>query len=526
MENILVIDSSQTIATALKIKLERANFNVFVAHDIESVYYYIDEKFIDFFAVIMEVDIPGIKSKERFVEYIVSKRMATIILSAISDNKFIENMLKYEIVDYIIKSREEDLNYAVDMVKRINIYKDHTVLVIDDSIIAQKTAKKNLEVLKFKVLLADDGVLGLEMFRKHPEVKLILTDYNMPNMNGFDLILNLRKIHSKEELIIIAVTAADDPKTTSMFLKYGANGYVSKKTTKEELNYTINNLMDVLQNKEEAARVKRQIEEYTTQLSKYVSPQIYASIISGKGDSDVATKDKKLSIFFSDIAGFTKTTESLESEELTEMLNTYLTEMSNIALKWGATIDKFIGDAIMIFFGDPESDGVAEDAYKCVMMAVEMQNRMESFRDEQREKGVLLPFHIRCGIATGSVTVGNFGSHDRMDYTIIGRYVKLAEEMEVHSPHDEVMISEETYLYVKDRVEAVPVEKITLHEFAHEIQPYVIKRTKTEAEVSSAANITLKAVLDNIDRKRIVLDFDTKKLVSEIHGINDERVEE
>ena len=95
MENILVIDSSQTIATALKIKLERANFNVFVAHDIESVYYYIDEKFIDFFAVIMEVDIPGIKSKERFVEYIVSKRMATIILSAISDNKFIENMLKY-----------------------------------------------------------------------------------------------------------------------------------------------------------------------------------------------------------------------------------------------------------------------------------------------------------------------------------------------------------------------------------------------------------------------------------------------
>jgi class 3 adenylate cyclase len=526
MVHVLVVDESEVITTALKLKLQRVGFEVHVAHDVETVYYYVDELFIDFFAVIMEVDMPGIKSHEKFVQYLTDKRITTLILSAISDNTFIEKMLKLEIVDYIVKSREEDLIYAVDMIKRLNVYKDHTVLVIDDSKIAQRTTKKNLEVLKFKVLLADDGVLGLEAFKKHPEVKLILTDYNMPNMNGFDLILNLRKQYTKEELIIIAVTAADDPKTTSMFLKYGANGYVSKKTTKEELNYTINNLMDVLQNKEEAAKVRQKIQEYTTQLSKYVSPQIYDSIISGKGDDHVATKDKKLTMFFSDIAGFTKTTESLESEELTEMLNTYLTEMSNIALKWGATIDKFIGDAVMIFFGDPESDGVAEDAYKCVMMAVEMQNRMESFREEQRAKGVLLPFHIRCGVATGSVTVGNFGSPDRMDYTIIGRYVHLAEHLESHAPHDEVMISEETYLYVKDRIDAIPAEKITLKGFSNEIQPYVVERTMSDAEVSEAANITLKAVLDNMNRKTIVLDFDTKKLVSEIEGINDEKVEE
>lgn len=525
-ENILVVDSSQLITSALKAKLEKAGFNVYVAHNIQMVYFYIDEEFIDFFGAIVEVDMPNIKSKEKLIEYITSKRIATIVLSALWEKSFIESMLKLEIVDYIVKSREEDLNYAVDMMKRIAVYKDHKVLVIDDSVLAQKTAKKNLEVLKFKVLVAEDGIEGLEVFQKHPEIKLILTDYNMPRMNGFDLILNLRKKYTKEELIIIAVTAADDPKTTSMFLKYGANGYVSKKTTKEELNYTINNLMDVLQNKEEATRVKRQIEEYTTQLSKYVSPQIYASIINGQGGADVTTKDKKLSIFFSDIAGFTKTTESLESEELTDMLNTYLTEMSNIALKWGATIDKFIGDAVMIFFGDPESEGVAQDAYKCCMMAIEMQNRMESFREEQRVNGVLLPFHIRCGIATGSVTVGNFGCIDRMDYTIIGRYVHLAEELEAAAPHDEILISEETYLYVKDQIRATPHEKFSIKEFSNEIQPYLIKRTKTPQEVSSAANITLKAVLDNIDRKRIVLDFETKKLISSIEGINDEKGEE
>jgi len=523
LENILVIDNSLIISEGLKIKLKNIGFNPYIANTLEQAYEYIEEDFIDFFATIMEIDMPNIKSYDTFVKYITKKGVATLILSSIDDSAVMQTMLKEDIVDYIIKSREEDLNYVVDMVKRINIYKNHTVLVVDDSKIAQKTSKKNLEILRFKVLLADDGEHGLDVFKRHPEIKLILTDYNMPIMNGFDMILKLRKDYTKEELIIIAVTAADDAKTTSMFLKYGANGYVSKKTTKEELNYTLNNLMDVLQNKEEATQVKLKMQEYTNQLSKYVSPQIYQSIVSGKGDGAVATKDKKLSIFFSDIAGFTKTTESLESEELTDMLNTYLTEMSNIALKWGATIDKFIGDAVMIFFGDPDSDGVAEDAYKCVMMAIEMQNRLESFREEQRAVGVLLPFHIRCGIATGSVTVGNFGSHDRMDYTIIGRFVHLAETLEAAAPHDEIMISEATYLHVKERIKTNPSTKIKLKGFASDIQPYVVARSKSAQESSDEANITLKAVLGNMDRKNIVLDFDTKKIVSEINGINDER---
>jgi DNA-binding response OmpR family regulator len=157
MVKVLVIDESEVITTGLKIKLERAGFEVYVAHDVEMVYYYIDELFIDFFAVIMEVDMPNIKSHDKFVEYMTGKLITTILLSAISDNEFISKMLKHDVVDYIIKSREEDLIYAVDMVQRLNVYKEHTVLVIDDSKIAQRTTKKNLEILKFKVLLADDG---------------------------------------------------------------------------------------------------------------------------------------------------------------------------------------------------------------------------------------------------------------------------------------------------------------------------------------------------------------------------------
>jgi class 3 adenylate cyclase len=196
--------------------------------------------------------------------------------------------------------------------------------------------------------------------------------------------------------------------------------------------------------------------------------------------------------------------------------------MSDIALKYGATIDKFIGDAVMIFFGDPITKGVKQDAMNCVKMAVEMQNRLESFREEQKAVGILNPFHIRCGIATGTVTVGNFGSENRLDYTILGRYVHLAEELEAAANHDQVWISQETYLHIKDEIDAEPVEPFEVHGFSEPIQPYQVVRTKTGEEISQEANITLKAVLENMDRKSIVLDFDTKKLASDIRGINDE----
>jgi len=338
----------------------------------------------------------------------------------------------------------------------------------------------------------------------------------MPNMDGFELTLTLRKKFSKDELIIIAITASEDSKTTSKFLKFGANGYVSKQCTKEELNYTINNLMDILEKKEIADNANLKLQSFSEQLSKYLSPQIYKSILKGKHGSSINSKRKKLSIFFSDIASFTATTENLESEELTEQLNTYLTDMSDIALKYGATIDKFIGDAVMIFFGDPESQGVQQDALNCVKMAIEMQNQMEIFREKQNAKGVLNPFHIRCGIATGFVTVGNFGSMDRMDYTIIGGYVNLASRLESAATKDEVLISEETYILVKKYIKADAKEKITVKGFSKPIQTYQVLREKTDIEYSDEVNLQLEAILNGIDRSKVVLQETNQTKISEM----------
>ena len=157
---------------------------------------------------------------------------------------------------------------------------------------------------------------------------------------------------------------------------------------------------------------------------------MYASIFQGRQQVEIASSRKKLTVFFSDIVGFTETAENLESEELTAILNRYLNEMAGITVKYGATLDKYVGDAIIAFFGDPETRGVAEDAKACVAMAIEMQERIADLESEWRERGLDRPFRARMGINTGFCTVGNFGSQDRMDYTIIGGAVNLAARLE------------------------------------------------------------------------------------------------
>ena len=163
------------------------------------------------------------------------------------------------------------------------------------------------------------------------------------------------------------------------------------------------------------------LEQLSNQLAKYLSPQVYDSIFSGRQEVKIASSRKKLTVFFSDIADFTQTADRLQSEELTQLLNHYLTEMSQIALEYGATIDKYVGDAIVIFFGDPESKGIKEDAMACVKMAIRMRNRVEELRRDWHTTSASDSLHVRMGINTGFCTVGNFGSEDRLDYTIVGK---------------------------------------------------------------------------------------------------------
>jgi class 3 adenylate cyclase len=211
-------------------------------------------------------------------------------------------------------------------------------------------------------------------------------------------------------------------------------------------------ITELKQREEELSEKSNALEQLSTQLAKYLSPQVYDSIFSGKQEVKVTSSRKKLTVFFSDIAGFTETADRLESEELSQLLNHYLTEMSRIALDHGATIDKYVGDAILAFFGDPETKGVREDALACVKMAIAMRKRMHDLADIWRESGIEKPLQVRMGIHTGFCTVGNFGSEDRMDYTIIGGAVNTASRLETLATPGEILISYETFAHVKDQI--------------------------------------------------------------------------
>jgi len=222
----------------------------------------------------------------------------------------------------------------------------------------------------------------------------------------------------------------------------------------------------------EAADKAQMLESLSRKLSKYLSPQIYRSIFSGEKSDEVVAQRKKLTIFFSDIAGFTETTDMLESEELTNLLNQYLREMSSIALEHGGTIDKFIGDAIMLFFGDPQTRGAREDAVACVRMAIAMQQRMRDLQAEWRERGQEHVFQLRIGINTGFCTVGNFGSADRIDYTIIGNEVNLAARLQQHADLGGILLAHETFALVKDDVATEETGTITVKGFAKPVRTH------------------------------------------------------
>ncbi|RWN57329.1 adenylate/guanylate cyclase domain-containing protein [Mesorhizobium sp.] len=210
-------------------------------------------------------------------------------------------------------------------------------------------------------------------------------------------------------------------------------------------------------------------------IAKYLSPQIYKSIFSGQKDVTIATERKKLTIFFSDIKDFTAIAERLQPEDLTALLNEYFTEMSMIALKHEATVDKFIGDALLVFFGDPETKGVEEDARACLRMAVDMQRRLEQLNRLWRDRGIEQPFRARMGINTGYCNVGNFGSDDRMDYTIIGAEANLAARLQSIAEPGGICLSYETYALVRDLVRARPLAPIAMKGISREVVPYEVE---------------------------------------------------
>lgn len=257
--------------------------------------------------------------------------------------------------------------------------------------------------------------------------------------------------------------------------------------------------------KEEAEKQQQLLQKASDRLSKYLSPQICEQIFSDV-EFDTGTGRKKLTIFFSDIVNFTSITESMEAEELSGFLNFYLTNMCEIALKYGGTIDKFIGDSVMIFFGDPQSKGPEQDALACCNMGLEMLAFVEKNEELFKEQfNFPEKLEIRIGVHSGVCSVGNFGSDQRLDYTVIGRAVNVAARLEQAAPKNSMLFSNSTKSLLGDTFQVSDSIEVKAKGIDRPIIGYILTNqiSKRSLVTVNEEGISLKFDPSIIDKKEV-----------------------
>lgn len=197
-------------------------------------------------------------------------------------------------------------------------------------------------------------------------------------------------------------------------------------------------------------------------IRRYVPSQIGDAILSGQQQMVEKYERRKLTIFFSDLVGFTEIAEELEPEDLSRVLNEYFSQMTAIAQKHGGTLDELSGDAILIFFGAPVATNDRDHALRAVRMATEMQQAMDALNATWRAAGITEAIRVRMGINTGVVTVGNFGSSDRMKYAALGKHVNLAARLQAHCEPEQILLSHATWLLINDEIPCTPKGEVQL----------------------------------------------------------------
>ena len=225
---------------------------------------------------------------------------------------------------------------------------------------------------------------------------------------------------------------------------------------------------------EKLTKTNTTLSALTRNLARFV-PETVVDALMKSGDEQLAgTERRQLTVFFSDIVGFTGMTEQLEPEQLSRLLMDYFSEMNRLCARWGGTLDQFIGDAVVIFFGAPHSKGAKADAHNAVGMALEMQDRLAALRVKWAEEGLSPPLHVRMGLATGFATVGNFGSDSRLHYTAIGNAVNAAARIQGLAETDSILIDADTQALVQDSLSCVTRDTVTLRGRQHPVQLYEV----------------------------------------------------
>jgi adenylate cyclase len=343
----------------------------------------------------------------------------------------------------------------------------HKILVVDetaDNLFLMSTLLED----EYEVVTASSGEQALQIAGSAEPPELILLGIMMPEMDGYEVMRRLRKDPATAGIPVIFLTALMSIEEEQFGVDLGAVDYITKPISPPVVMARVHAHL-------ERSGSARRLQALSEKLGRYLAPQVYKSLFDGSRDAEIRTQRKKLTVFFSGIKDFTASTVKWQPDDIKFLLNSYFTEMSTIALEYGGTLDKFIGDEMVIFFGDPDSAGVKEDALQCVKMALAMQRRMAELQVLWREMGLDKTFEVRMGINTGYCDVGNFGSDLRMDYTIIGVEVNRAARLEQAADPGGILISRETYGLVQGEIVAEEQEPLTVKGFAEPIEAYAVQ---------------------------------------------------
>jgi adenylate cyclase len=303
------------------------------------------------------------------------------------------------------------------------------ILVVDDepdleALVLQKF-RHQIRDERVTFLFAHDGVEALATLKSDGDIDLVVTDLNMPRMDGLSLLQKLQE--SEERVSTIVVSAYGDMSNIRTAMNRGAFDFVTKPIDFQDLETTISKTIRHIEFLRDARQRQATAERAYASLSRYFSPNLAQRLASDTGAVDLAGQRREIASLFTDIASFTALVETLEPSVLGPLLNAYLTGMTDIVFAHDGTVAKIVGDALHVLFGAPGEQ--PDHATRSVACALELDEYAQSFRKSCNEKGIALGV-TRIGAHAGAAIVGNFGGERFFDYTAYGDTINTAARLE------------------------------------------------------------------------------------------------
>lgn len=310
------------------------------------------------------------------------------------------------------------------------------ILVVDDepdleSLIRMKF-RRQIRAGEFEFVNAGDGVAAIEILGRHPEIDIVLTDINMPRMDGLTLLARLSEMESMMKAVV--VTAYGDLENIRTAMNRGAFDFLTKPIDLGDLEITINKAWETVVQQKRAALARELF-------GRYLSDEVVAQLLDETGALKLGGEKRHVTLLMSDLRGFSTMSERLPPERVVDILNIYLARMADVITAYKGTINEFIGDGILVIFGAPIQR--EDDACRAVACAIAMQGAMEDVNAEVEQMG-FPRLEMGIGLNTGEVVVGNIGSLKRVKYGVVGSHVNLTSRIESYTVGGQVLISERT----------------------------------------------------------------------------------